>query len=182
MTKTLTCFILAIALCMGMAQQAKAENLVSLYIGSFSPGGDYPDTAEEGGDFGVAYNNTDSTVGFEIGMHGYSTSAPYILDDIDIGVIGLEGLITFQPVNSTVQPYVGIGIGSYSITMEYLGETETGSGSGIVAELGVRFFLDQVFLGLQVKGFTNTWEDPNNPDNKFNFGGSSTNMTIGISF
>lgn len=159
---------------------AGADNLLSLQLGVFSPGGDYPDNLDEGGDFGISYTNISRRLGFEAGMHGYS-----IKKDgwSEIGVVGAEFLLTFQDPMARLQPYAGIGFGVYSISINPAsGPEDTRSGKGLVGEAGLRLFLDEVFAGLQVKAFSNKWDPDIYPGTLQDLGGGSVNLMLGVIF
>ena len=81
----LSAFIILAAFCLFSGTPASAENLLSLQVGTYSAGSDYPDNKEDGGDFGIFYTNTHRRVGFEFGVHGYRTK---LRGESDIGVVG----------------------------------------------------------------------------------------------
>ena len=160
----------------------EAENLLSLQVGSYVSGSDYPASSEDGGgDFGIFYTNISRNVGFEIGVHGYGTPTNGLAD---VSVIGAELLVTVQDPMAVIQPYAGLGIGYYAITVNPLfGSEQTGNGKGVVAEVGFRVYLEEVFLGLQLKGFQNKREDVFPALKKTeDFGGRSVNLVLGLLF
>lgn len=162
-----------------IAGAAHAEGLVSLHVGNFDPGSDYSKTLKEGPDYGIYYTYVAGTLGFEGGMHGYSVSD----NSVDIGVVGLEMLITMQPETETIQPYLGLGFGTYNIVVEpATGSSSHGEGSGFIAQGGLRIYLEQSFVGVQVKTFTNKWEDPADPNRTVDYGGTSATIFIGTVF
>ena len=119
-------------------------------------------------------------MGFEAGVHGYGTS---IGGWADLSVIGGELLVTFQDPVAVLQPYAGFGYGYYSIAVKpVFSAEETGNGKGLIAEAGFRVFLDEMFMGLQVKGFRNKREKVFPSLKLEDFGGSSANIVLGILF
>ena len=159
---------------------AMAESLLSLHVGAFSPGGDLKDSsADGGGDFGIFYTYAGGSIGFEAGMHGYGSS----VGSTEIGVVGLELLITFQDPMATVQPYAGLGVGTYNIEIDPPGSAPDASedGFGFVAEAGLRVYISDLFLGFQVKMFTNEF-DAGGSGNELDYGGTSLNLILGTIF
>lgn len=159
---------------------ASADSLIALQLGVFSPGGDYPDTFDEGGDYGIVYTNISRRLGFEFGLHGYG-----IKKDVgaDVGVIGAEFLVTFQDPLARIQPYAGFGFGFYSMSIyPATGAEDTGSGKGIVGEVGVRLFLEEVFVGLQLKAFSSQWDDDLPQRTIQDMGGASVDLILGVVF
>ena len=167
---------LVCALLLSVSAEAQAEGLVSMRIGVFYPGNDYSDAVADGGDYGIYYTNVSSTLGFEVGMHGYSLKG----GGEEIGVTGLEAMIIFQSDPSlTFQSYAGFGFGVYGISYDpAIGPQRNEDGTGAVLQLGIRSFMETLFMGLQVKGFTNTWGGNNDMD----LGGYSTNIVLGMVF
>jgi hypothetical protein len=162
-----------------MSVPASAENLLSLQVGAFSPGGDYPDNKNDGGDFGIFWTNFSRQVGFELGMHGYRTK---LGGNTDIGVVGAELLVTFQNPMAPLQPYAGIGLGYYAVEVDRdWGAQSRHRGHGIVAEVGVRGYMEDLFIGFQVKGFSNETDDPGPPKDA-DYGGVSADIILGIVF
>jgi len=158
---------------------ASAENLLSIQVGAYSPGSDYPETADAGGDFGIFYTNASRRTGFELGMHGYGTK---FASGAKVSALGLEVLMTFQKPLAGVQPYAGLGFGYYSIAIDpVLGGEQAHDGLGLVAEAGIRVFLDEVFLGLQVKGFTNNGDDKGLLKDR-DYGGTCASLMLGLIF
>lgn len=178
---TLFAFFISTTLGLLWAGPVSAENLLSLQVGVYSPGSDYPGTAEDGKDFGIFYTRAASRVGFELGMHGYGTKLKGIAD---ISVVGAEMLITFQKPMADVQPYAGLGMGYYSIEIDPAGgggQTHQ-DGLGLVAEAGIRVFLEEIFLGLQLKGFTNDGGGNAIMPGDADYGGVSADLILGILF
>ena len=176
----LSAFITLAAFCLFSGTPASAENLLSLQVGTYSPGSDYPDNKDDGGDFGIFYTNTNRRVGFEFGVHGYKTK---LRDTSDIGVVGTELLITFQDPMASIQPYAGIGLGYYAVEVDPdWGAEQRHNGNGLVAEVGVRGYMEGMFIGFQVKGFTNESDYagrmPKGPD----YGGVSASIILGLIF
>lgn len=173
-------FALSAALFLLTSVPANAENLLSLQVGAFAPGGDYRSNKDDGGDFGIFYTNTSRMVGFEAGMHGYRTK---LKGQADVGVVGAEFLITFQNPMASLQPYAGLGVGFYSVEVDYdSGLEETHQGNGLVAEVGVRGYMESMFIGFQVKGFTNDGDDAGILPKGSDYGGVSATMVLGIIF
>ena len=171
---------LSAVLFLSLSTPARAENLLSLQVGAFSPGGDYPGTMEDGGDFGIFYTNTTRRLGFELGMHGYRTK---MRGSADVGIVGAELLVTFQDPMASVQPYGGLGFGYYTVEADYdSGAKEKYQGSGIVAEVGVRGYIESLFIGLQIKGFTNKVDEAGILPGDSDHGGVSVDMTLGMIF
>ena len=172
--------ILCAAIGLLCAGSASAENLLSIQVGAYSPGSDYPETADDGGDFGIFYTNASRRVGLEIGMHGYGTK---FKSGAEVSALGLEALVTFQKPMAGVQPYAGLGFGYYSIaTKPVTGGEQAHDGFGLVAEAGIRVFMDEMFLGLQVKGFTNNGQDRGLLAKDPDYGGKSASLMLGMVF
>lgn len=172
MRKLVTVLAVCCALLVPLAGDALADNLLSLQVGAFSPEGDYPDEYESGADFGVFYTNTNNKLGFELGMHGHSTS----WGSSEVDSVGMEFLLTFQDPMARVQPYAGLGVGAYAVTSQRVGQLErSGTGKGVVAEAGVRVFVESLFMGFQFKAISNEMGD-------FSYGGNSVNLLLGLIF
>jgi len=177
----MSAFVILAAFCLLPVTPAAAENLLSLQVGTYSPGSDYPDNKDNGGDFGIFYTNTNRRVGFEFGVHGYKTK---LTGESDIGVVGTELLITFQDPMASIQPYAGIGVGYYAVEVENTsGLQQRHNGKGIVGEVGVRGYMEGLFIGFQVKGFTN---DSNEAAGRMpkgsDYGGVSASIILGLIF
>jgi hypothetical protein len=176
----LSSFIIPAAFCLFAAAPASAENLLSFQVGVYSPGSDYPESKDDGGDFGIFYTNTHSRVGFEFGVHGYRTR---LKGDSDIGVVGAELLFTFQDPMASVQPYAGLGVGYYAIEVDYeRGGGQRHNGNGFVAEVGVRGYLEGIFIGFQVKGFTNHSDEASRLTKDSDYGGVGATLILGVIF
>jgi hypothetical protein len=164
--------------------------LLIVGFGTFTPGGDYEPIGKEewqtGPDFNVAVGLLfHEFLGFEVGMHGYGTEIGNDTAGFEVSAVGLEFLLTIQPREARFQPFVGLGLGSYStiITTKLLGyrDERSYSGSGGVFKAGLRYFVGENFhMGFSVKAFSNNVQD--DYGNTADFGGTAFNFELGGGF
>jgi len=151
-------FLLATALLVLAPVLAAPAHAGGAYIsvngGMFNPGSDYPDDYETGLAAGLSYVMVNEYAGFEFGLGGYTVSSD--LYDEDIKSIGLEMLVHFHKTDSTIQPFIALGLARYRnvFTSGTLEETYTGGGG--VLKVGARLYLSpRMFIGAYYKRLTN---------------------------
>jgi outer membrane protein W len=190
-----------------------ASFIFSLAGGGFFPEGDY-------NGFDTSYNGTLS-LGVTLGrFFGASIDIGYEQTDLKrtyyspygsyssnstantVSTFGLDYLFYFQPNQWRVQPYIAAGFGLYfnhvdnlagliDNSQNYIMESNSGTGLGVVGKAGIRFFItEHFFLGAYGKYYTN-WQELKlsqigygfSEENKtLNLGGAIANFEIGGKF
>jgi hypothetical protein len=113
----------------------------------------------------------------------------------EIETTSFECLLYIQPNTWKIQPYIGLGIGTYSnnVTNKWGNTTifddSNRSGFGIIVKGGIRAFIGNTFfIGAYGKYFTNEHniEYPTSSGDKialkYNIGGTTVNAEIGVRF
>lgn len=153
--------------------EPRRNNWLSVGYGGFNPGGDLGDAGYLGGpNITLSYVRLfENYFGFEIDLNRYS--AEYegrILGHSyreDLTTTSIEFLFLVRPNDEELpdlQPYVGIGLGSYVNEFSYDWEgqsawSDSRMGAGFVAKAGLRLFLtDRMYIGGSAKYFTNNQE------------------------
>ena len=172
------------------------RNYMTFSLGGYWPSEDLDDEGyKSGGDFNFSYmRSTTDWFGFGAGTHIYGSQSSTLTGDIqksDFGSLGVEMMFYVQPNHWQIQPYFGIGPAIYYNYLEFEIDTnqdkadESGVGLGGVIKAGLRAFVTQrFFLGMSLKGFTNSWnlDIDENRDKTLNFGGGVLAFELGFTF
>lgn len=161
---------------MAAASPSRAENYISAYGGVFLPGGGFSDQYEMGLDGGGSYIMVNEYTGLELGLHGYTLTAPDI--DIDVTSVGGEVLVHFHKEEVTFQPFIAFGVGWYNTYFTSGSLEEKYSGTGTILRAGLRIFMsERFFVALSAKHFANRTDFPTG---QVDLGGDSFNVEIGL--
>jgi hypothetical protein len=201
--KGITIVFMALMIVIGMVSTSKAEEkriLLSLGGGGLNPRDNASDY-NKGTNYtlsvfiwpansilGAGIDITRNNVNFEQTISGNTTNS-------EIESTGLECLLYIQPNIWIIQPYIGIGVGTYNnnVTNKWnnikIFDDSNQSGFGLVVKGGIRAFIGNTFfIGAYGKYFTNAHqiEYPTSSGDKvtlnYEIGGTIVNAEIGVRF
>ena len=203
MKKRIAVVIVALTVILGTVSASIAEEkriFLSLGGGVFKPKGDASDY-NQGSNFtlSVFIWPTDSIFGAGIDVNRNKVDFEQTVignsQTSEIETTSFECLLYIQPNTWIIQPYIGLGIGTYINTVinkwgnTTLYDDSNQSGFGLVAKGGVRAFIGNTFfIGAYGKYFTNANDikyltsSGDKITLKYDIGGTMVNAEIGMRF